>query len=330
MLKKIGVFLMLLSIILAIILILDKNSELEFVDSARILIGLSDKDSSQCNACSIDGKYFLNGCKHCEQDGIFMMTHTSQGNPYSTGWGNNEGLYIGDENCSGQKNFKNTKAVSGDTYGVKIEREGIEFQTTLYTDQTFSEIFEDVSVTMCSEPTDLRFFRISTEDGNPAGDGGRILGYIDDIKLWEGNELIFDESFDSCMNKTCENKWFLNNPDMIYIDPINKNLFFDSQVTGTNDNIHHDLGKTISDESWTLRFILHIEEFDEYPKYAGFIPLDKISRVIVFWIPIFVLPIISVFLLKNIQDKKTKSLLISNVSLIIIIILMTILKNIDL
>lgn len=315
---------MLISILLTIILILDKNSESRISDSARLLIGLSNRDSFQCEACSIGGKYFESGCKHCEQDGIFIHIYTSQGNPYSTGWGNNEGLYLGDENCSGHDKFKSTKTISGDTYGVEIKRDGIEFQTTLYTDQTFSKVVESISVTMCSEPTDFRYLRISTEDGHPAGNGGRILGYIDDIKLWEENEIIFDESFDSCMDKTCKNQWFVNNLDMIYIDPINKNLFFDSQVTGTNDNIHYDIGKTISDESWTLRFVLHIDELKEYPKNAGFIPLDKISRAIVFWIPIVLLPIISVFLLKGLQNKKTKSLLISNVSIIVIVILITV------
>ena len=315
---------MLLSIILTIILILDKNFESRITDSARLLVGLSNNDSSQCEACSIGGKFFENGCKHCEQDGIFFHIYTSQGSPYSTGWGNNKGLYLGDENCSGKENFKSTKAISGDTYGVEIKREGLEFQTTLYTDQTFSQIYESISVTMCSDPTDFRYLRISTEDGLPAGNGGRILGYIDDMKLWEENEIIFNESFDSCIDKTCSNQWVINNLDMIYIDPVNKNLFFDSQVTGTNDNIHYDIGKIISDESWILRFVLHIDELEEYPKNAGFIPLDKISRAIIFWIPIVVFPIISVFLLKNIQNKKTKSLLISNFSIIIIAILITI------
>jgi hypothetical protein len=318
---------MLISIVLTVILILDKDSETRISDVSRLLIGLSNKDSFQCDACSVGGKYFENGCKHCEQDGIFFHIFTSQGSPYSTGWGNDKGLYLGDENCSGRKNFKNTNVKSGDTYWVEIKRENSQFQTTLYSDPTFSKVFDSISVTMCSEPTNFKYLRISTEDGHPAGNGGRILGYIDDIKLWEKNEIIFEESFDLCIDKTCENQWTVNNPNMVYIDPINKNLFFDSQVTGTNDNIHYDIGKIISDESWMLRFILHIEELEEYPKYAGFIPLDKISRVIVFWIPIVLFPIISVFLLKNIQNKKTKSFLITNVSIIIIAILITILKN---
>lgn len=324
MLKKIGVFFMLISITLTIVLILDKNSEDKISDSARLLIGLSDKDSFQCNACNIAGEYYLNGCKYCEQDGIFFHMFTSQGNPHSTGWGNDEGMYLGDENCSGQKNFDTAKVKSGDNYWVEIKRDGIVFQITLYTDKGFSKIFESNSVKMCSEPTDLKYFRISTEDGRPAGDGGRILGYIDDIKLWDENKIIFDESFDSCQDKTCGNQWFVNNLDMVYIDPINKNLFFDSQVTGTNDNVHFNLGRIISDENWVLRFTLHIDELKEYPVNAGFIPLDKISRAIVFWIPIILLPIIAVFLLRNIQNKKTKSLLISNISIVIIAILITI------
>ncbi len=324
MLKGIGILLILISITLTTILILDKNSENIISDSARLLIGLSNKDSFQCNACSIGGEYFENGCKHCEQDGIFFHIYTSQGNPYSTGWGNNNGLYLGDENCSGQKNFEMTKALSGDTYWVEIERKGIEFQTTLYTDHEFSNVFESNSVRMCSEPIDLKYLRIATEDGRPAGDGGRILGYIDNIELWEENILVFDESFDLCIDKTCENQWVINNPNMIYIDTINKNLFFDSQVTETNDNIHYDIGEKVSDKNWILRFKLHIDELKEYPKNAGFIPLDKISRAIIFWIPIISFPIISIFLFKNLQNKIIKSLLIGDFSIIIIAILITI------
>ena len=324
MLKKISIFFILISISLTIVLILDKNSEEIISDSARVLIGLSNKDSMQCNACSIDGKYFENGCKHCEQDGIYFHIYTSQNSPYSTGWGNDKGLYLGDENCSGQTNFKNLKAKSGDTYGIEIKRNGLQFETKLYEDELFSKILESTSVTMCSEPTELKYFRISTEDGHPTGNGGKILGFIDQITLMERDEIIFEESFDSCLDKTCSNKWIINNPDRIYIDAINKNLFFNSEVSGTNDNIHYDLGQKISDESWTLRFVLHLDELEEYPKNAGFLPLDKISRFMIFWIPIILLPLFSIIFLKNKQNKFTKSILICNFSLILTAIIITI------
>ena len=88
---------------------------------------------------------------------------------------------------------------------------------------------------MCSNPTNLQYIRISNEDGKPAGNGGKLFGYVDEIKIWnssnKNNEEIFSTSFDECEDETCDNKWILQNSDRIFINTENSNLEFFSEVT---------------------------------------------------------------------------------------------------
>lgn len=302
---------------------IDKATSQNPQDSALIHIGLSDRDSSSCSMCMEGGAGFLSGCKSCIQDGVIFNTHVANENPYYLAWSNDDGMYYGDDKCDGVIKFPNTTSSSGDTYWVELTKHGKVITSSLYSDKDFTQLSDFVTTTMCSEPTDLRYFRISTEDGKDPGYGGRILGFIDDISLYESDIispqddslkidnsfLIFENDFETCSSKTCDDLWTLQDPEMLYVDIENKNFYIDSQVTKSNDYAHFDLGEPIMD-SWILRFKLHIEELDKNPQGKGIFQLEPTVRQILFGMPALVLPTTVLFLSKNQRNKKLSSLII--------------------
>lgn len=313
---KIALILVVVALGLASLYVADKKNEIMLGDATRLIIGLSSLDSSGCKACSLDGEFYYNGCKHCFQDSMSIHTHSSDGQPYEISWGKNQGLYQGDNVCTGNKFFPTAKAKSGDTYWVEMIRNDQNFTITLYNDKEYLNKFDQASIELCSSPTNLRYLRISTEDGRPAVNGGRYIGYIDDIKIWNNTELkmgtiseitnpnltIYSENFDECKTKTC-NGWVLQNPNLLYVDIKNNNFHFDSSVTATNDNAHYDLGSPLSDKSWMMRFKLQLDLVEKYPDGPGFLPFSRIIRGLILGIPALVLPIFSYYMTKNMPSK---------------------------
>jgi len=206
----------------------------------------------------------------------------------------------------------------------------------MYNDPNYSEMQDSKLVSMCSNPTNLKYFRITTEDGKPEGNGGKIVGYIDDIQLWDNLSTIEDESenmisqesiienlpttysedFINCNNSDCDKSWILNNPKKLFIDVVNQNFHFDSQVTGINDKAHHELDSSLSDK-WTLRFKLHIENLIEHPHGKGILQIDPDIRRLVLGIPAIVLPITGYFISRKTPSKILSTILIVNGLLII-------------
>jgi len=317
MLQKISLVLVMLSIASVVIFGFESTYEQRISDSARLLIGLSSIDSNACQACKLGGEMYYNGCKHCAQDSMSFHTHSSDGHPYEISWGKNNGLYQGDNSCTGNQPFPNTKAENGDTYWVEMKRNESQFTIDLFDDVNFSKKHDSVSIKLCSSPNNLKYLRISVEDGIPAGNGGRYVGYVDDIQIWNQTNfhsigdntnqtelvLIYDEDFGECTTKTCDNKWVLQNPTMLYVDTKNHNFYFDSQVSGTNANAHLDLGKSLSDNQWVMRFKFHIDTIQSYPDGSGLLHLSSLMRGLIFGVPSLVLPIISFIISKNTLSK---------------------------
>ena len=177
-------------------------------------------------------------------------------------------------------------------------------------------------------PTNLQYIRVSNEDGKPSGNGGKLFGYIDDMKIYNKkisfenyDKAIFSTTFDECVNKSCNNKWVLQNSERIFVESQKQHLQFLSAVTGTNDYAHFTLD-TILPDSWTMRFKLYIDNLEPHPGGKGFLGIDPTDRQLIFGIPSFVLPFISYMISREISSKFLGGLIV--VSGIIILIGITI------
>ena len=300
-------------------------------DAASIKIGLSSIDSSSCKICSEGGIFYDSGCKRCVQDGVVLTTHVANERFYELGWSNDDGMYYGDGMCEGSKNFPNANTNENDTYWIEIAKDGLELKSNIYTDANFSKLYDSTSITMCSNPTDLQYVRVSNEDGKPSGNGGKLFGYIDDIKIYNKkissknyDKAVFSTTFDECANKSCNNKWFLQNSERIFVESQKQHLQFLSAVTGTNDYAHFTLD-TILPDSWTMRFKLYIDNLEPHPGGKGFLGIDPTDRQLIFGIPSFVLPFISYMISREISSKFLGSLIVVSG----IIILLGLIINLD-
>lgn len=294
---------MLTSIILSIVFGIDKITSENPSDSALIHIGFSDRDSSSCQVCSEGGKYYNSGCKRCIQDGVVITTHVANDKPYRISWSNDDGIYYGDTNCEGIISFPKAKASSGDTYWIELIKNDLDLQANLYVNPQYSILYDSISTKMCSNPTNLSFLRLSNEDGKPAANGGKLVGYVDDFKIWNNvldPNLIptYEEDFSKCFDKTCGGEWVLQNADMFFVDTNNKNFYFDSQVTGRNDYAHYQLKQPL-DNQWILRFKFHIEKLEEHPAGKGILKLDPSLRQILLGMPALFLPIFGYYISRN-------------------------------
>ena len=184
---------------------------------------------------------------------------------------------------------------------------------------------------MCSNPTNLQYIRVSNEDGKSSGNGGKLFGYIDDIKIYNKkissknyDKAIFSTTFDECTNKSCNNKWFLQNPERVFVESQKQHLQFLSAVTGTNDYAHFTLD-TILPDSWTMRFKLYIDNLEPHPGGKGFLGIEPTDRQLIFGIPSFVLPFISYMISREISSKFLGSLIVVSG----IIILLGLIINLD-
>ena len=328
---KIAIILIGISLFSSILYGVDKITSENTSDPASIYIGLSSIDSSSCKICSEGGIFYDSGCKRCIQDGVVLTAHVANERFYRLGWSNDDGMYYGDEMCEGSKNFPNANTNENDTYWIEIAKDGLELKSNIYTDANFSKLYDSTSITMCSNPTDLQYVRVSNEDGKPSGNGGKLFGYIDDIKIYNKkissknyDKAVFSTTFDECANKSCNNKWFLQNSERIFVESQKQHLQFLSAVTGTNDYAHFTLD-TILPDSWTMKFKLHIDNLEPHPGGKGFLGMEPAYRQLIFGITSLVLPFVSYIISREINSKFLGSLIVISG----IIILLGLIINLD-
>ena len=295
---KIGYMFVAISIFSIVIFGIDKATSENPSDASVIRIGVSNIDSSTCNMCQIGGEKYESGCKHCIQDGVILTAHETF---YRIGWSNNDGMYHGDVKCDGSKNLVNTFSSKNDTYHIEIIKDDLLLKTNFYNDENFTDIKESISLEMCSNPTNLQYLKISNEDGKPAGNGGKISGFIDQIQIFEKtNETnpIFSTSFDNCSDKTCGDTWIMQNPSRIFVDPNNNFLSFVSELSGTHDYAHLKLEDELPN-SWSMKFKFHIDDLEKHPRGKGILNLDPNLRQILFGIPAIFSPLIGYVITRN-------------------------------
>ena len=308
------------SIIFFSLFTIDKISSENPSDPAYIHIGISDKDTSGCVECEEGGIFYFGGCKKCPQDSMIFYTKTIDELNYYIGWSNDNSIFRGDSNCSGNKAFQQAITKSNDTLWVKMIREDRKFIVTLYDDPNYQNIRDSQEIEMCSSPTELQYVRFTTEDGRPAGNGGNIKGHIDDIKIWDNiskteshnisTPTNFVEDFSSCLNKSCDNKWNLEDENVLYIDKLKNNFYFDSQVSASNDDAYYDLKKPLNNEKWIFQFKFHVDEIIEHPHGKGVFQIDPDIRRNIFAIPALIFGIISIGILFKYGDKDDYKFLI--------------------
>ena len=327
-----------ISLFSSILFGIDKITSENPGDAASIKIGLSSIDSSSCKICSEGGIFYDSGCKRCVQDGVVLTTHVANERFYNLGWSNDNGMCFGDERCDGSKNFSNVNTNENDTYWIEIIKDELELKSNIYIDANFSKLYDSMSITMCSNPTNLQYIRVSNEDGKSSGNGGKLFGYIDDIKIYNKkissknyDKAIFSTTFDECTNKSCNNKWFLQNPERVFVESQKQHLQFLSAVTGTNDYAHFTLD-TILPDSWTMRFKLHIDNLEPHPGGKGFFNIEPTYRQLIFGIPSLVLPFISYMISREINSKFLGSLIVVSGIIILIGIIVnlgSLIQNLD-
>ena len=324
---QVSVILILISIVTGSFFGIDKFTSENPADEAAIYIGLSDKDSSSCDICMPGGEYYDSGCKRCIQDGISLTVNSMKNNYYSIVWNNNNVLGYGDKNCVAKSDFLLTQPNSDDTFWVEIIKNKNIINSTLYTDKNFKNVFDSNSLKICSIPNNLQYIKISNNDGQSFGNGGKILSYIDDIEIFEKDfnssvtfqenpgsflKLIYQEDFSECNSKTCNDTWVLQDPNMFYVDIDNKNFNINSQTSGTLDYAHHDLGIPLSNDFWILKFKMHIDTFEEHPSGKGILNLDPQLRQLLLGLPTFIFPLVSFLIIKKSPSKLIGLLIIIN------------------
>ena len=331
MILKISVVLIALSLFFSILYGIDKATSENPNDAASIYIGLSSIDSSSCKICSEGGIFYDSGCKRCVQDSVVLITHVANERFYKLGWSNDNGMYYGDKTCDGTKNFPNVPTNENDTYWIEIIKDELELKSKIYTDANFSKLYDSTSITMCSNPTNLQYVRISNADGKPPGNGGKLFGYVDDIQIYSNKinsknyyKHIFSTTFDECTTQSCDNKWVLQNSERIFVEPQKQYLQFLSTLTGTNDYAHLKLD-TILPDFWTMKFKFHIDELEPHPEGKGLFNIEPMYRQLIFGIPALVLPFISYIISRETNSKFLGSLILVSG----IIILLGIIINFD-
>jgi len=302
---KLAIILVSISLLTSILYGVDKFTSTNPADAASIRIGLSDKDSSSCQECLKNGVFFNSGCKKCEQDGVVFIASVGKDRFYNLGWSDNDGMYHGNESCSGITNFEKIESSKNDTFWIEITKNNLELSSIIYSDANFSTIVDSTSINLCSNPTDLKFIRISNEDGKPSSNGGLIAGHIDDFKIIttenskNSPELIFSTTFDECKNKSCNDTWTLQNSKNNFIN-IDDNVFqYLSTISGINDYAHMEVNTKIPDNSWILQFKFHISELVPHPMGKGVLNIEPEIRKLVFALPSLVFPFISLIIAKN-------------------------------
>ena len=298
-------------IFLVSLYIIDKITSENYNDAANIIIGISNIGSSSCLECQPNGDFFNSGCKRCIQDNINFRAKTSMNQPFISSWSNDGAMLYGDKNCNAEIILPTINVESNKQYWTKIHLNNSNFTISLFDDSNYYTPISTATSSMCSIPTELKFLRFSMNDGKPISNGGRIVGNIDDIKIYDvisshdsnfSNklDLIFEEDFSNCTNKTCDGNWILQNPNLFYIDTENNNFHFDSFVSGTNDYAHYELDNILSSQEWIMQLLLTIDDVEKHPAGKGFLNIDPMYRNILFILPSILLSLgISIFSYKS-------------------------------
>ncbi len=314
--KNIVISCLILSIILFSIYITDRVTSENPGDAANIIIGISSVDSNSCSECMIGGEFFESGCKKCIQDSISFRMKTSQDQPIISNWSKDKGMLYGDTNCSGQEILPNISVKDDQKFWIQMHKKNMKYTLTLFEEDTFSKKISSVTNSICSEPENLKFLRISMNDGKPKANGGQINGSIDNIKIYdlskknniENSELndsyknlnlIFSEDFSDCKTDTCQNKWILQNSEKFFVNTNDGNFEFNSEITGTNDYAHYEFSKYITSNEWLMNLELQIKEIDEHPHGKGILNIDPVFRVIILGLAIILSIITIIFFIKN-------------------------------
>ena len=194
--------------------IIDKVTSENPNDSANIIIGISSIDSNSCLVCQPDGDFFNSGCKRCMQDNINFRARTAMGPPFLSSWSNDYAMFYGDKNCNGEIILPSINVESNKQYWAEIHLNDSNYSVSLFDSSDYSNAISSATNSMCSIPTELKFLRFSMNDGKPISNGGRLVGSIDNIEIYNlitnndskfSNELelIFEEDFSNCTTKTC-------------------------------------------------------------------------------------------------------------------------------
>jgi hypothetical protein len=113
------------------------------------------------------------------EDGIGISFRTSDGNQQYIRSEYSDGAFFGTFS-----NFSTT--ISTGTRYVEITRtSSTNFRIKLYSDSSYSTLVETKNTTIPSTVTGLRYLKIDNYDNDGTGNG-RILFYIDDIKIYDG------------------------------------------------------------------------------------------------------------------------------------------------
>ena len=317
---KIAIVLVSFSLVSSTFFALDKYTSSNPNDASLIRLGLSDFASNECQICQEGSIYYDSGCKRCIQDSIVVVNHVNEKRIPYLAWSNDNAVAYGDQSCIGHKFFERISIDDDTTYWIEIIKNNLELQSNFYNNENFSSLSDSVTITMCSNPIDLQYLRISNEDGKPSGNGGKLFGYIDNIEIQsitKNNNKIFFDTFNECENKSCDDLWILQNENRIFINSEKENLSFFSEVTGNNDYATLKLDEPLPN-SWILRFELHIDELELHPMGKGILGIEPSLRQLIFGLPALILPFISyIFLRKNNSRSLASLIIISGVVILI-------------
>ena len=304
--KILSLSLLLFAILTSMLFVIDRITSENPSDSATIRFSLSDIDSSGCDLCSIAGEYFYSGCKFCTQDSVMFAVSSSENSYYEVGWGNDSGIYGGDIDCDGHIQFPKTMPNPNDLYWVEIIKNGSTLQSSLYSNEDYSEKVDSIFTTLCSSPTNLKFLRVSNDDGKPAGNGGKLMGAFDDVQIWDNvdytTNVIFSSSFDECSTITCDDTWVMQNIDRIFVDLENDSLKFSAEVSGTLDYAHYELPFILPEDSWILRFKFNLTDILPHPHGKGILQLEPELRQLFLGIPSIISAFVSFFVIRKTQS----------------------------
>ena len=287
---KILEILFLISIVLISIYIFDKFTAENPNDSANIVIGISNIGSDSCLQCKINGESFERGCKACPQDSVSFRIKSIEDKPFISSWSKNNAMFYGDKQCNGEILLPSIKAEINKQYWTEIKLKDSKSIVTIYDNENFDDEISSVTNEICTLPTDLKFLRFSMNDGKPIANGGRLIGNIDNIEIFDYRisknddgkiTKIYQENFSDCNTKNCD-KWVLQNSDVFFIDIEKKSFHFDSYVSGNNDYAHYELPRSLSEKEWIVRLLLSFDQIDEMPHGKGILGINPDERNLIF------------------------------------------------
>jgi len=177
--------------------------------------------------------------------------------------------------------------VQVETLFIELKRTGVTtFEMTFYSDSNYSIPIEKGKGVINGNPINLRFITIVFE--NQGGVSGRVLdGTLDDIQFFNDTEglvnysnvsnlgrslllhgdedlepaipnIIFTDDFSYGSQSVANTAW--PSSDVARLDPFPDELTWKIFIGGgTQETITHDLGFTLPDDSWRLRFKLRTD-----------------------------------------------------------------------